>query len=165
MTRHEPKIVPAMTYVKRPIRPLGLFESDNGIPFKGYGIHHAGERAPLIDEHVLADAKERINEVAAAEIPTTAHHGVGFYIVHQGQIGTWLMVDWWVSNILLHHRVFRSAGDRGDTFKPLEGTALICCTWEFAAMAYERDAWVRKLKSKEPNSLEIYLNDYADIDL
>jgi hypothetical protein len=163
MTLSEDDTSRATSYKKRPIRPLGVFRPDPQIVFKGYGIHYAEDRSPIVDKHVLVGARRKVVEVATQQVPETKHHGVGFYIVHQGLIGTWLLVDWWVEEILLHHRLFRAGESKPDEFEPVN-SSLICCTWEMVAIAHERDAWVRRLSTGGPNALEMYLNDFANLD-
>jgi hypothetical protein len=102
-------------YKTRSIRPLGVMNASPSVRMKGYEIHHSRKEQPLLDAEVLAGAQRRVKDVACNAMPMTNHHGIGFYIVHQGVIGTWLLVDWWIDEILMHHRLFRSfASDSGD---------------------------------------------------
>ncbi|WP_338834483.1 hypothetical protein [Bradyrhizobium septentrionale] len=143
-------------YRTRSIRPLGVMSASPSVRMKGYEIHHSRKDQPLLDVEVLAGAQARVKDVAANAMPMTNHHGIGFYIVHQGVIGTWLLVDWWIDEILLHHRLFRSSASDTSNFKPVND-GLACCTWELAVMAHERNVWI------ESNSigLDDPLADYA----
>lgn len=61
------------------------------------------------------------------------------------------MVDWWVDENKLHHRLFID-------FERAPHDALTACVWDIAVMAFERDAWVEHmLRAPPPGDLDRYL--------
>jgi hypothetical protein len=146
-------------YRTRAIRPLGVLDVSSGLKMKGYEIHHSRAQPPLVDSEVIAGAQACVTEVAAAEISKTNHHGIGFYIVHQGSTANWLLIDWWTGDVFLHHKLFCSTAADPANFSARDGS-LTCCTWEFVAMAHERNAWVESRLSDSADPLAVYAADF-----
>ena len=153
-------LLPSIDYRQRPARLLEVWRPPGWV-MKVYGITaepEAGGQAVLAP--VLLELAKRTARavLASAEEPG---HRIGTLIVHQGRLATWLLVDWWARDVLLHHRLLRrDAGAPG--FVPHEGS-LAACTWELAILAFERDAWVDcVLKSRAPDRLDAYLARHFD---
>ena len=150
-------------YRTRAIRPLGVLDVSPSLKMKGYEIHHSRTQTPLVDSEIIAGAQACVKEVAAAEISKTNHNGIGFYIVHQGSIANWLLVDWWVGDVFLHHKLLGSTAAEPANFNVKDGS-LTCCTWEFVAMAHERNAWVESRLSSSADPLAVYAANFLSTD-
>ncbi len=113
--------------------------------------------APM-DEPCLAGARAAAGRMAAEAEGEGGSHDLGFAVVHDGEAGTWLLMDWWAHGDILCQRL---SHDAGAGFVPVDHRPLTACVWELAVLAHERDAWVRHMMRGKP-SAEGYLADRLD---
>jgi hypothetical protein len=144
--------LPTSRYEPRHFRYHGVRRS-SGLAFKLYSI---GYRAPGAPE----DLVEAAVVVAERELPALAeaegdHHGLGFVIVHEGQVGTWLLLHWWAHEDILCQQMHNldDAGDFRPTTRPLHG-----CVWEGIVISHEHQAWISRVLGGAPDA-EAYLGD------
>ena len=101
-----------------------------------FGDREDEDRAPILDA-----ARRETRRVVEREVPATAHHGVGFTVVHHGEDSEWLLVCWWTHECIMCQSLLHA--ERGSAaFEPFRG-ANVACIWELAVHAHERDAWSR----------------------
>lgn len=101
-------------------------------------------------------------ELAQREFPRPAsgggRHGVGFVIVHEGEEGDWVLLDWWTAD-LLRHRAFRSSSGAAE-FTAVPPGEPAACVWELAVIDHERRAWIRHvLAAPDSPDFSAYLDD------
>ena len=147
----------------QPLRRIGFIDidsfeaGDTPIAFKAYEVVF-GEREGEDRSKIFEAARGTARGVAEREMNRTAHHGLGFTIVHHGEDSEWLLVCWWTHECILCQSLLRA--DRGSAdFIPHEGMN-VACTWELAVHAHERESWVRHvMRSGEAGWRERYLGD------
>ena len=147
----------------QPDRRVGFLGTDvftlDGSPaeFKAYEIVF-GEREDEDRAAIVDAARGAAGDAAARGVPGTAHHGLGFTVLHHGEDSEWLLVCWWTHECILCQSLLRA--DRGSTdFRPYQGPN-VACTWELVVHAHERDAWSRHvLRSDAEGWPERYLSD------
>ncbi|MEM8670878.1 MAG: hypothetical protein AAGG48_25345 [Planctomycetota bacterium] len=84
-------------------------------------------------------------------------HGVGFFIIHQGEHRNWLLLDWWYDQEILKHKLFSSPLDQPKRITEAESD-LMACTWEMAIQCFERQAWIDTvLKNPDRPDFDAYL--------
>ena len=75
---------------------------------------------------------------------------LGYCVLHRGELGTWLLINWWVHGDICCGRLALAA--TGSTqFEALDARPLLACVWEQVVMHHERDAWVRHMMSAAPD--------------
>ena len=135
-------------YRPRVMAPLGRIDVP-GHALKLTAIHLADRPSP---EAGLLDAAR---EEARRVVPPAAEReggseGLGFAILHEGLMGTWLLLHWWAHGDILCGRLLR-AEPGGRDFAPQDDRPLLACVWELAAIEHERAAWVRTMLRETPD--------------
>jgi hypothetical protein len=144
--------LPTSHYEPRHFRYHGVRKSD-GLDYKLYsiGCRAIGARAELVQQaEALAE-----RELAAAAEAEGGHHGLGFVILHEGQVGTWLLLHWWAHEDILCQQMYRwdDSGAFAKTDRPLHG-----CVWEGVVITHEHKAWISHVLRGAPDA-EAYLMD------
>ncbi|CAM4388778.1 hypothetical protein [Palleronia rufa] len=142
-------MTPAEIYRPRPLRALPGWRV-GGLRLK---LYHIGTAAP--GEALLALARDEAARIAPEAAREGGAHGLGFAVLHEGEDGTWLLLDWWAHGGILCQRLSLSTGAG---FDPVAPRPLVACVWELPVLAHERDAWVRHMM-RDPASPEGYLAD------
>ncbi|MFB4274466.1 MULTISPECIES: hypothetical protein [unclassified Nonomuraea] len=123
-----------------------------GWTVKGYGISATRDRPPA---EVIDAAR-----VAADLTLPQAYDGEpshAFTVVHEDADGCYVVVAWWSRNkVILHSRTWLSGWDDPAAWRPAPAHAT-ACVWELAAIAAERDAWVRHVASPPAPDFAAYL--------
>ncbi len=136
-------------YAPRPVRSLPVW-TIGPMRVKPYHIGQS-EPAETLRESARVEAS-RIEVESAAE---GGAHDLGFAVLHEGQGGAWLLLDWWAHGDILCQRL---SLDGGQGFEAVDARPLVACVWELPVILHERDAWVRHMM-REPSSPEGYLSD------
>ena len=116
-------------------------------------LYHIGTAPPVDD--LLAGARSEAARIEAEAAREGGAHGLGFAIIHEGEDGTWLLLDWWAHGGILCQRLSLSCGAG---FAPVEPRPLMACVWELPILSHERDAWVTHMM-RDPASPDGYLSD------
>lgn len=113
---------------------------DTTVELKCYEVVF-GERETEDREPIRTAARGVTQGCVTRDMAPTAHHALGFTVLHHGEDSEWLLVCWWTHECILCQSLHRA--DRGsDCFKAYPGTT-VACTWELVVHAHEREAWVR----------------------
>ncbi|EPX87030.1 hypothetical protein Salmuc_03005 [Salipiger mucosus DSM 16094] len=119
-------------------------------------VYHIGAGAP--SDALLASARDEAARMEAEARDEGGAQGTGFVVIHEGEVGTWLLMDWWAHGDILCQRL--SLGD-ADGFAAQDARPLNACVWELPVLMHERDAWVRHMMGGAPDP-EAYLADHLD---
>jgi hypothetical protein len=87
-------------------------------------------------------------------------NGMGFVIIHPGELGVSILAHWWIQGSVLCQHIYRklySAIDPMDTVK----RPVIACVWELALINAEQEAW-RKTMMKSQPSPSVYMDAQAE---
>lgn len=146
------------TFRTRRVSSEGLWAC-RGWRLKVYVITESGE-AP--QPSILVEAKR----LAARRLPrepfADGRYGAGWIIVHIGEAGDYVFVDWWEhEDIVQHHLYGRPRGQDRFQYRWPAGAGF--CVWEMAVCWHEREAWVRHVmdRSGDPD-IEGYLTDQLE---
>ncbi len=152
-------------YQTRPIRFLELVEHQ-GWQIKVYGIRvQEGNTAETPDEPVVELAKTAVLKTLPQPAVTDNRYGVGFLIIHQGQMRNWLLLDWWYEEDILKQKLFSSPLDTPNQIEPAEPD-LLACVWELAVHGFERQAWLQTvLQNPTGPDLAAYLGQQFNGDV
>lgn len=137
-------------YAKRRLSFLQLWEPP-GWHIKVYGLSASGG-APR------ADLVGRATAVAARRLAAGPRgHGVGWLLIHEGEDGDYVLIDWWVGQDMIQHHLY--GAPRGDDRLRYRWPAGVgFCVWELAVCWFEREAWVRHVLSRAAD-MDAYLAD------
>lgn len=142
-------------YSTRPVRFLELAEQD-GWRVKVYGISVHDERP---DDALVDAAIEHAFDQLPSPPTADDRHGVAILIVHEGNDGIWLLLDWWFGQDMLKHRLFSAPFDDPDSFEDISDTHTMACVWELSVFSFEREAWVETVLANEDGpDLDAYLS-------
>lgn len=140
-------------YRPRRFRSDGVWEID-GLSFKTHLISQIGKEA--MPDALLTNAWE----YTALMLPAIRKqegldHGLGYIILHAGEMGNWLLIHWWAyEDIAL--RMLASADVGKTQFKSEDHRRFHACVWEHVAIDHERNAWVETMMIRD-GSPEAYL--------
>jgi hypothetical protein len=150
------------TYTTRPVRFLELWEWQ-GWRMKVYGISAHGQYPP---EALVQAAKEIARQRLPQPAVSDKHYGVGYLVIHDGEHGDYVLVDWWSDQDIVQHHLYGAlkghAGKLEYHWPPGAGF----CVWEIAVCWFEREAWVEMvLNNPQGPDLERYLARKLDTDV
>ncbi|WP_292562847.1 hypothetical protein [Mesorhizobium sp.] len=77
-------------------------------------------------------------------------NGMGFVIIHPGELGVSISVHWWIQGSVLCQHIYRklySAAEPMDTVK----RPVVACVWELALINAEQEAWRKTMMKSEPS--------------
>ena len=118
------------------------------MPVKMHWIDAEGQAAPPAP--LLRDAWRQV----AATLPDAmaaegGAEGAAFCILHRGQAGTWLLMDWWAHGDILCQRLARADAD--GPFEAMDDRPLMACVWELEVIEEERRAWIARMMQPVPD--------------
>ncbi|PZX19105.1 hypothetical protein LX81_00805 [Palleronia aestuarii] len=119
----------------------------------GLRVHWIDARENETPPRPLLDAAR---DHAASVLPETVEEeggavGVGFVVLHRGEAGTWLLMDWWAHGDILCQRLSRSDPDATD-FVSMDDRPLSACVWELEPIAEERARFVATMMNGAPDA-------------
>lgn len=129
-------------YKKRTYAFLGQWNED-AWALKVYGINHqtARSRGHVVDPAIVAAARAKIRAHLPEVDREGDHHRTGFVILHRGIGGYWLLLHWWVQEVICSEALWKSHDDAPTAFEAEPG-AFMACVWELVVIDFERRAWV-----------------------
>lgn len=145
-------------YQPRAVSDLGNWNIE-GYQFKVYGIAFK-ERD--ITESIVADAHAFVRDEVPALITAEGDaNGLGFVIIHSGELGATFLAHWWVQgSILCQHirrKVWGAEKAISTTIRPV-----IACVWELGLINAEQEIWRKTMMNAAANP-SAYLNARADV--
>jgi hypothetical protein len=148
----QPSELSFRAYSKRRLSFLQLWEPP-GWQIKVYGLSANGSvpRRDLV-ARAMAVATRRL---AAGP----RGHGVGWLLIHEGEDGDYVLIDWWIGQDMVQHHLYGAPrGDDGLRYRWPAGVGF--CVWELPVCWFEREAWVRHVLSRGPDAdIDAYLQD------
>ncbi len=104
-------------------------------------------------------ARDAVERYLAAQLPKArrvegADYGVGYVILHCGEVTDWLLTRWWARGDI-GMGMLACRADDGE-FHPLDDRYFIACVWDEAAIHFECNTW-RDEAMKADGSVDNYL--------
>jgi hypothetical protein len=149
-------------YQTRAARFLELWEWQ-GWRIKVYGLATQSEYPA---EALVQAAKE----IAQQRLPQPAisdhHYGLAYMIVHEGETGDYVIVDWWFDQDIVQHHLYGAPKGHNGALQYHWPPGAGFCVWELAICWFERQAWVETILSKpEAPDIEAYLMKRLNADV
>lgn len=147
--------LPASIYLPRHFRCHDVW-TIGGMRLKVYVITDGtgNDQTSLLLTSVRKYAQEFLPVALAIE---NNDHGLGYIILHEGEMRNWMLVHWWAyEDIVLHH--VASAAPGNSDFRSQDQQRFYACVWEQVVIHHERDAWVRTMLNARPDP-ELWIED------
>lgn len=126
------------------------------VTFKIYGMVGKGKE-------ILPSSVERAKSFVESNVDFGDRAKFGFVVMHHGEESMWLLVDWWVEDIL-HQKLFNAPIDNVEDFQDATIGHELACVWELLVTCHERDAWVKHIMLDPQNAdFAAYLEDTLSI--
>ncbi|MFN7918675.1 MAG: DUF1272 domain-containing protein [Bryobacteraceae bacterium] len=124
----------ASPYHSRRVRFHGV-DDFGGWKVKMYSICHQSRDKPDSEEWAAAKL------LAHSTLHSQASGGAAFLIVHKGEDGEYVLVDWWSDGNILNNRLWiRNRGEAN--FRDVRHGTWTACVWELNVIAAEHRAWM-----------------------
>ena len=134
-------------YRPRAVSDLGLWDI-SPLRLKVYGIVADGKDVTdaAINE-AYSFASEELPPLVAAE---REDNGLGFVIIHPGDLGISILAHWWIQGSVLCQHIRRTLWGAD---KPMNAAArpVIACVWELGLIDSEQKAWRETMMNSDPN--------------
>lgn len=145
-------------YRPRTVSDLGLWKID-ALQFKVYGIIAEGQR---LSKAVVDDA----HSFAISDVPPLVEaegedNGLGFVIIHPGDLGVSVLVHWWIQGSVLCQHIKRTLWG-SDTPMNTVARPVIACVWELGLINAEQNLWRETMMMGEADAAA-YLNTRAGL--
>jgi hypothetical protein len=149
------------SYLYRPrqvVPDLGIWEI-GALQFKVYGIIAEGQ---ALSEGMINDAYD----FTRGEVPRLVKaegrdNGLGFVIIHPGDLGISILAHWWIQGSILCQHIQRTSWG-SDTPMNMSNRPVIACVWELGLINAERILWRNTMMTAAPDS-DAYLSARSPI--
>lgn len=146
-------------YRPRPVSDLGQWDI-GGLRLKVYGLV-ADDKT--VDEATMAIAQAFVRQDVLPRVTEEGEdNGMGFLIIHPGELGVSILAHWWIQGSVLCQHIYRkpyAAIEPMDTVR----RPVIACVWELALINAEQEAWRKTMMKSEP-SPSAYMDARADFE-
>ena len=128
--------------------------------FKVYGLRAPGREVADVD---LGEARAFLDgEVVPILAARVEDHGLGFLVVHPGDLGTSFAAHWWVQGSVLCQRIRRRLHGADEPLDMAAGP-VVACVWELAIIGAEQALWRETMMTRDPDP-RAYLDRWAPFD-
>lgn len=142
-----------------PYRPRQIISDlDNweigSLKLKVYGIIAEGQElsaAIINDAYTFA-----LDEVPSIVEKEGRDNGMGFVIIHPGDLGVSVLVHWWIQGSILCQHIRRTEWN-SNTPMDMPDRPVIACVWELGLINAEQVLWRDTMMNSKPSSSK-YLN-------
>lgn len=150
---------PQEIYAPRPVLDLGT-RAIGALEVKLYGLLAEGQQ---ITDAMLATTQQFLETEVAARVEAMGDsNGLGFVIVHPGDLGLTIAAQWWAQGSVLCQHIYRKAYAEADPMDTVTRPA-VGCVWELALISAEQDAWRATMMQGTPDPAA-YLARRASLD-
>lgn len=138
---------PIEVYHPRAVSDHGIWEIGS-LQFKIYGLL---ARDKEVTHDMVSVAKEFLEQDVLGRVAAMGEsNGLGFVIIHPGDVGLSISAHWWAQGSVLCQHIYRreySAAEPMDTV----ARPVVACVWELALINSEQEAWRETMMKIEPN--------------
>lgn len=138
---------PVEIYRPRPVEYRGLWQAGN-MRFKVYDLLAEGQG---ITEAQIATARRFLEtEVLDRVTQMGKSNGLGFVILHPGDLGFTIAAQWWAQGSVLCQHIYRKAYDEAAPMDTVQ-RPVVGCVWELAIIEAEQHAWRTTMMQPAPD--------------
>ncbi len=137
----------------RPIRPTEI-TTINGWRLKRYEITLNGD--PIANE--INRAVDQTLTGALPPVPD-GEHGIGFLVIHRGELALWVLADLWTGDTISQH-TFNAPLNNPTALTAVPAGGPTACVFELAVHTHESNALINHILDPAPGpDVDGYLND------
>ena len=145
-------------YQPRAVSNLGVWKIGH-LRLKVYGITAEGQNlSDSIVSKARAFAQRDLPSLVAAE---GEDDGLGFVIIHPGQLGVSVLLHWWTQGSVLCQHIERTLWG-ADTPMDTASRPVVACVWELGLINAEQCIWRDTMMVPEPDP-DTYLDTRASM--
>lgn len=140
-------IGPTEVYQPRAVSDLGVWEVGS-LHLKIYGLLATGKEVThdmvsVAKAFLQRDVLERVDAMGDS-------NGLGFVIIHPGDLGLTVSAHWWAQGSVLCQHIYRQEYAAAE---PMDTVArpVVACVWELALINSEQEAWRDTMMTREPD--------------
>lgn len=150
---------PTELYRPREVSDLGLWNV-GPLEFKIYGIVADGK---TVSETERDEARSFVTEQVPSLVKAEGEdNGLGFIIIHPGELGVSILAHWWVQGSVLCQHIRRKLWGVDEPMN-MAARPVIACVWELALINAEQELWRETMMTSHPDPAA-YLNARAAVD-
>jgi len=143
-------------YRPRAVSDLGLWEIAP-LTLKVYGLVADGKE---VTEAAINEAYSFVGEEVAPLVAAEGEdHGLGFIVIHPGDLGMSILAHWWIQGSVLCQHIRRTLWG-ADAPMDTAARPVIACVWELGLINAEQEAWRETMMNAVP-SPSAYLSSRA----
>lgn len=117
--------------------------------YKIYGI--AVEKHSISEDMMHFAYSYVKNELPKIVEYSDQHNGLGFVIIHSGELGYSVLVHWWEQGSVLCQQVVRKTWNK-DTAMNMSARSVVACVWELGLINSEQLIWRNTMMNSSPDS-------------
>lgn len=128
--------------------------SDHGVwdvgplQIKAYGLLAEGKK---ITDEMLSKARLFLREDVLPRVAAEGEdNGLGFVIIHPGDLGISISAHWWIQGSVLCQHIHRQLYDAKDPMDTVT-RPVVGCVWELALINAEQEIWRETMMRVEPD--------------
>ena len=145
-------------YQPRAVSNLGVWKIGH-LRLKVYGITAEGQNlSDSIVSKARAFAQRDLPSLVAAE---GEDDGLGFVIIHPGQLGVSVLLHWWIQGSVLCQHIERTLWG-ANTPMDTASRPVVACVWELGLINAEQCIWRDTMMVPEPDP-DTYLDTRASM--
>ena len=128
---------PVEIYHSRPVSDLGVWDYGD-LHLKVYGLLATGK---TVSETDLSTARNFIADEVLSRVDQMGDsNGLGFVIIHPGDLGISIAVHWWVQGSVLCQHIYRKEYGSNEPMDTVT-RPVVACVWELEIIDQERKLW------------------------
>lgn len=145
-------------YHPRELTNLGVWEVGS-LQLKVYGILAEGQKiTDALYDDARAFAQSELPDLVAVE---GDDNGLGFVIIHPGDLGASILLHWWIQGSILCQHIKRTAWDASEPMD-MASRPVIACVWELGVIDSEQRIWRETMMATDSDATA-YLNTRAEL--
>ncbi len=138
---------PLEVYQPRAVSDFGIWEI-GPLHFKVHGLLAPGKE---VTDDMVSLAKQFLEQDVPERVAAMGDsNGLGFVIIHPGDLGLTVSAHWWAQGSVLCQHVFRQEYAAAEPMDTVARPA-VACVWELALINSEQEAWRETMMTREPD--------------
>ncbi len=134
-------------YQPRGVSDLGLWDI-GGLKLKVYGLVADDKE---IDEAMVTQAQSFVRQDVMPLVTDEGDdNGMGFVIIHPGELGISILAHWWIQGSVLCQHIYRKLYAAAEPMNMVK-RPVIACVWELALINAEQQTWRKTMMKSEPS--------------
>jgi len=138
---------PIEIYQPRVISDQGIWDLGR-LQFKVYGLLADGK---ALSADMLSEARQFLEDEVLDRVAMMGEsNGLGFVIIHPGDLGLSISAHWWVQGSVLCQHIHRQLYGADEPMETIT-RPVVACVWELALINAEQQAWRKTMMRPLPD--------------